>query len=333
MAKIPENVKGSFIIDSLLPKLVGQGKVRDWYRIGGETSLLLVATDRISIFDIILPFEVLRKGEVLTALTHFWLTSDLLKEFPTHLIQSDKNKFHNVAVEMKKDYPDVPAERALIVNRIDIPPYEMIFRHHIGGSVYKKYLETGMAGGHELPPNLPKWSVLDKPIFTPSTKAQEGHDENIDAEIYHKAMGEAGRRAVAMFISVYMKAYAYAKKRGILILDTKFEGQDVLADEVLTPDSSRFTTVLDWEQAMKEGRDPIFYDKELVRDWGKQVETPWGVGLHKLDPEDSEHLEFVHGLEVPDDIIQETTKRYLEIFEMLVGTELDTYQKDVMGVA
>lgn len=331
MAVLPPEVRNTFLIQSLLDQMMGQGKVRDWYKLS-PSLLLLVATNRISIFDFILNGEVPRKGEVLTALTHFWLTSDLFWEFPNHLEQAEGNPLKNQAVGLKIYNPDIPLERALVVRKTEIPPYEMIYRHHIGGSVFKKYQETGMAGGHKLPPNLPKWSVLPEPIFTPSTKAKEGHDVNIDADAYFKAMGDKGRQADKMFKAVYMRAYAYAKEQGILILDTKFEGLDILADEVLTPDSSRFTTVLDWEMAMAEGRDPIFYDKELVRIWGKGLETPWGTGIHNLDPNNPEHTEFVHSVVIPDNIIQETTSRYLQIFQMLVRMDLDTYQREVMRV-
>ncbi|HDH31739.1 MAG TPA: hypothetical protein ENH26_03125, partial [Candidatus Wolfebacteria bacterium] len=137
------------------------------------------------------------------------------------------------------------------------------------------------------------------------------------------------KAAVEMFETIYTAAYNYAKKRGILILDTKFEGDEVIADEVITPDSSRFTTIDDWEKAMTEGRDPIFYDKEPVRQWGKAIETPFGsTGIHKLDPENADHVKFVHELEVPAEIIEETTNRYLDIFQKITDSDLDDYQKN-----
>lgn len=334
MAKIPEQVKNVRVIPSLKNFLWHQGKVRDTYKmpIKGKafnSVLLPVATDRISIFDFVLNALISRKGEVLTALTHFWL-AQMFRDFPNHLIPTEiYGSPRNFAADMKIDFKDMPLERCLAVREVGIPPYEIILRHHIGGSVFKKYQETGMAGGQELPPNLPKWSALDKPIFTPSTKADEGHDINIDADAYFEAMGDLGSQSVEMFMKMYMEAYAYAKKRGILILDTKFEGLDIVADEVLTPDSSRFTTIDDWKIAIKKGRDPIFYDKELVRQWGKTVETPFGVtGIHKLDPENDEHVAFVHSLKLPEEIVEETTRRYLDIFERLTEMSLDDYQKE-----
>lgn len=191
-----------------------------------------------------------------------------------------------------------------------------------------------MAGGHSLTPGLAKWSRLDRPLFTPSTKAESGHDKNISANEYFAAMGQDGYNCASMFEKAYSIAYEYAEARGILILDTKFEGLTMLADEVLTPDSSRFTTVEDWELAMKEGRDPIFYDKEPVREWGRTVQTPFVnrngksiIGLHKLDPEDPAHLEFAHSVAVPPEVVQQTTARYLDIFEKLAGESLEDYQQ------
>ncbi len=319
MAKIPERVKNASIITSIKDYLVYQGKVRDTYRLpyGDDDLLLFCATDRLSIFDFVLNTLVPNKGEILTALTEFWLTQ-VLAEFPNHLLPSIAHPRENFAYDLKEIFHDIPINRCLAVEEVEIPPYEMIFRHHLGGSVFKRYEETGIAGGQKLPSGLPKWNYLDQPLFTPSTKAKDGHDINISADDYYEAMGEKGRESVKMFKDIYIKAYAFARGKGILILDTKFEGLDIIADEILTPDSSRFTTKEDWEKAMKEKRDPIFYDKEVVRQWGKTVKTPFGTtGIHTLDPENPEHIAFVHSLEVPAEIIERTSDRYLSILYRL----------------
>ena len=319
MANIPEGVKNISIIPSIKEYLINQGKVRDTYRLpyGDDSLLLLCATDRLSIFDFVLNALVPDKGEILTTLTEFWFT-EILAEFPNHLMSSIAYPGKNYASDLKEIFSDIPLNRCLAVEEVEIPPYEMIFRHHLGGSVFKEYQETGKAGGQKLPGGLPRWSYLDQPLFTPSTKSKDGHDANISASDYYEAMGEKGRESVIMFKDAYTKAYTFAREKGILILDTKFEGLDIIADEVLTPDSSRFTTVEDWRKAMLEKREPIFYDKEVVRQWGKTVKTPFGTtGIHMLWPKNPEHVAFVHGLEVPAEIIEETSRRYLEIFYRL----------------
>ena len=313
-----------------------QGKTRDMYDLGDY--LLIVASDRLSIFDFVLPVLVPKKGEVLTALTHFWLTS-VLSDFPNHLLPSENDADLNAVHDLKERYPELPLQRCLVVKKVNILDDEMILRHHIGGSVYKNYLATGMAGGHKLTPDLPKWSKLDKPIFTPSTKAEIGHDVNYDAVAFFNKHGKNGHKIVNMLMAAYMTAYAFAEKRGILILDTKFEGDyTMLADEVLTPDSSRFCDAEDWTRAMKEGREPQFKDKEPVRIFGKKIVTPFEnndgsiVGINKLEPTDPKHLSWIAALTFPDDIIRITTRRYLEILQRLTKKDLPEYQKEDMKI-
>ena len=338
MEKVPEMLRSDELTRYLLSKgleLLAQGKVRNTWRLDNG-QLLVVATDRISIFDFVLNALVPKKGEVLTALTHFWLT-EVLDKFNHHLIESDEFFKVNFAWDLREtSLPELPIERCLVVKDFSglVQIFEFIFRAHIGGSVFKTYQETSTAGGHKLPPGLPKWSKLDKPIFTPSTKEEVGHDVNVDAEYYFAQSGEAGKRLVRILAAAYDKVYAYAEERGILILDTKLEATfDTIVDEVFTPDSSRFATAEDWKQAMQEGRDPYFWDKQLVRDWGAKVTTPFGVtGINKLDPENPEHLAFVHNLEVPPEIIQETARRYLGIFKMITDQSLEEYQKEMMMV-
>lgn len=314
-----------------------QGKTRDMYQI--LTEFLVVASDRISIFDFVLNATIPFKGEVLTALTHFWFTQ-VLDEFPNHLVNSEKYLYCNAAIDLQDNLSELDLKRSLIVSKVNILPYEFIFRHHIGGSVFKKYQETGMAGGQEIPRNLQKWSRLERPIFTPSTKAETGHDVNIDAASFLDNHGEEGHELVKMLADAYAKAYTFAKEKGILILDTKLEADfGIIADEILTPDSSRFCDKEDWEQAMHEGREPNFFDKQFVREWGAKIETPFKdsdrktiIGLKGLDPENDEHIDYVHSLELPREIIRGTTQRYLEIFERLTGVSLSYYQEFSMGI-
>jgi phosphoribosylaminoimidazole-succinocarboxamide synthase len=320
-----------------------QGKVRDSWRVPGlNNAFLVVATDRLSIFDFVLTCVVPRKGEVLTALTYFWMTQ-VLKNFPNHLRPSEIKPGHNYIHDVAALFSGIPLRRALVVQQMLPPEFELIFRHHIGGSVYKRYLETGRVWDYELPAGLPKWSKLDSPIFTPSTKAATGHDVNISPAEYYQKSGEEGRKAAELVGQAYAVGYSYAAERGVLILDTKGEARrlidataeasPVIGDEFLTPDSSRFVLRKDFEVALAEGREPDFFDKEPVRILGRGVETPWGVGIHKLDPENDEHLAFVDDLEVPADIIAQTSERYLDIFAMLTGKDLDTFQREDMGIA
>jgi len=321
------------------------GKVRDTYYLNDDR-LLVVATDRISIFDFVLNALVPQKGEVLTALTHFWLT-EVLYNFKHHLIKSDQSEYNAAHDLQGGPFTDLPLERCLVVKNLSgcVWPFEMIYRHHIGGSIYKKYLETGMAGGQVITPNLPQWSKLDKPIFTPSTKEDVGHDVNVDADYFFRHMEEGGVRyaheVANMLAEAYAIAYAYAEQKGILILDTKFEtAAGIIIDEIITPDSSRFVLKEDWEDAMEKRRSPDFHDKQPVRDLFMKVMTPFLnkkdgspiTGINNLDPENNEHVTFVHGLEVPEEIISGTTKRYLDIFERITGRALADYQRNAMGV-
>ncbi len=347
MEKVPINLRNNALSEYLQKcglKLIHRGKVRDTYRLD-DHRLLVVVSDRISIFDFVLNVLITKKGEVLTALTHFWLTK-IFKNLNHHLVQSDMVDGFNFAYDLHEKFSELPIERCLVVKDLTstMYPFEMIFRHHIGGSVYNKYKETGMAGGQNLPPNLPKWSKLKMPIFTPSTKEEVGHDINVDADYFFKEMEKKGLReealeAVGLLAGAYGRAYEYAEERGIVILDTKFEVAGLtFADEILTPDSSRFAYKTDWEQAMKEGRDPYFMDKQPVRDLGSKIETPFYngdkkvVGINKLDPGNQEHMDFVHGLSWPKEVTEGTTKRYLDLFKAITGQDLESYQVNEMGV-
>ena len=338
MANIPESVKNLFLVKWNLNNLIHQGKVRDTYKIENyidPNTLAVVATDRISIFDFVLDDTIAQKGEVLTALTHYWLTRIIF--YSNHLLQADK--IHKLGLR----YCGYDLKKTLFVRRMKIAPYEMVFRAHLGGSVYGKYLETGIVAGQRLPPGIKKWAKLEEPIFTPTTKAEDGNDKPISVEQFLSFIGQTlgdGRKIIETARRAYANAYKYAENRGILILDTKIEGairkggRFMFCDEIFTPDSSRFTTVKDFAASIKEGRDPIFYDKEVVREWGRKIETPFTdknsmriVGINNLDPENDDHTKFVHSLKIPLEIKEEARRRYLAILKMITGEELSNYQK------
>lgn len=319
--------------------LLGQGKVALSYLIPDQPNRrLVIRTDNLSIFDFVLPTQIPRKGEVLTALTDWWLCCQL--SVNDHLVQgSGSNDEKNAVIDLAEKYPFIPTERAQVVQTVAIQPYEMIYRQLLGGSVRKEYEKSGIVAGIQLPPGIPKWGRIDPPLFTPSTKAESGHDQNITVEEYLAKTGETGRMAMAMLSDIFVDANIIANAKGIVIADTKFEygfgknGQIVLADEVLTPDSSRFMLIKEWELALEDGTEPPTYDKEFARRWGKMVETPFTdsngkpiIGVNNLDTENEAHLEFVASLTVPEEIVTGTSGRYLDIFTMLTGVTLAEYQ-------
>jgi phosphoribosylaminoimidazole-succinocarboxamide synthase len=278
---------------------VGSGKVRELYALDDER-LLLVASDRISTFDVVLPTEVPDKGRVLTGLSAFWFarTRDLV---PNHLL------------ELRDD------GRSLVCRRLEMLPVEVVVRGYLAGSGWKDYLASGAVCGHVLPPGLREGDRLPAPLVTPATKATSGHDENIDAGTAAALVGaglwaEVERVALAL----YRFAADHAEARGILLADTKLElgldreGTLVLADEVLTPDSSRFWPA---DEYAPGGPQPS-YDKQYVRDYCE------ALGWDKTDP----------GPEVPADIVAGTRARYVEAFERLTGLAFDDYLADPQAV-
>jgi phosphoribosylaminoimidazole-succinocarboxamide synthase len=313
---------------------IHQGKVRDTYEIPNYPGLLLVvATDRLSIFDIVLPGRVLDKGKVLTALTVFWL-EEVFSGVCHHLKVYGRNIDLFLPLSLRGDQELMA--RALIVEKLNIYPVECVARGYLTGSGWRSYRETGVVCGHQLPSGLYDGSVLPEPIFTPATKAQEGHDEPLTAEEVAK---EYGTRLEIMTLWIYSTALNYALKRGIILADTKFEwgssSRDscVLGDEVLTPDSSRFWDKEEWREAAGRRRSPKGFDKEPVRQWGMTVSTPFGKGINQLEPNNSRHLAFIEqDLKIPQSVLHETTERYLEIFERLTGKSLPTFHKEIMGI-
>ena len=274
---------------------VASGKVRELFALGDDR-LLLVASDRISVFDVVLPTEIPDKGRVLTGLSAFWFTRT--REIcPNHLLG------------VRQD------GRSLECRRLEMLPIECIVRGYLAGSGWKDYRATGSTSGHRLPEGLRESEKLPRPIFTLSTKAQTGHDENIDRETAIGLVGEERFEEVeATALALYEFAAAHAADRGILLADTKFEfGLDeedrlVLADEIFTPDSSRFWPADEYEP----GRSQPSFDKQFVRDYCESLD--WD----KTPP----------GPELPDDVVAGTRARYVEAFERLTGTPFDEYPLD-----
>lgn len=275
-----------------------QGKVRDVYDLGDK--LLMVATDRISAFDYILEDEIPYKGQVLTQLSKFWF--ELLDGVvENHLISTDVEDLP----EEFQPYADYLKGRFMLVKKAEMFPTECIVRGYLAGSGLKEYQREGTVCGIELPEGLQNSSKLPEPIFTPSTKAEIGdHDENISFERCAEIIGDEAATALRdLSIAVYEKARDHAAKQGIIIADTKFEfgvvdGKIILADEVLTPDSSRF-----WPgDAYVEGQDQPSFDKQYVRDW---LTAHWDKTGNPP--------------RLPEDVIAKTSEKYIQAYEKITG--------------
>ena len=279
-------------------RLLGRGKVRDIYDL--NDSLLIVSSDRISAFDVILPNGVPGKGQVLTELSEFWfhLTKDIVAN---HLITT---KIDDMPEECRK-HKDILEGRSMLVKKAKPLPVECVVRGYITGSGLKDYKKTGQICGITLPPNLCEADKFEEPIFTPSTKAEIGtHDESITFSATEEAVGkETAKKIKEYTLAIYKKAAEYALKKGIIIADTKFEfgiydGNIILIDEVLTPDSSRFW----YAKTYTPGKIQDSMDKQLVRNY---LET---LSWDKTPP----------APELPENIVKETAKRYREIADALI---------------
>src|SRR5262245_9978056 len=275
-----------------------QGKVRDVYDLGDRH--VIVATDRISAFDWVLPTPILDKGRVLTALTLFWLR---WLEVPNHLLSADQADFPPAFRG-----PEFTG-RTMLVRKTNVIPVECVVRGYLAGSGLKDYRRTRAVCGVRLPAGLREGDVLPEPIFTPATKAETGHDENISFDRMVSSVGrETAEELKRKSLDVYAMASAYARERGVLIADTKFEwgrvpsGELILIDEVLTPDSSRFWPADGYEP----GRAQPSFDKQFVRDWLET--TAWD----KNSPPP----------ELPADVVERTRQKYLEAYERLTGSRL-----------
>jgi phosphoribosylaminoimidazole-succinocarboxamide synthase len=276
-------------------KLHATGKVREMYEVGGD--LLMVASDRISAYDVVLPTPIPDKGRVLTQMSVFWFeTTEHI--CPNHFIS--------------QEVPEEVAGKALRVKRLEMYPVECVVRGYLSGSGWREYRDTGSICGIELPPGLTESDRLPEPIFTPATKAEVGdHDENIDFDRAAEAVGDRALMEELRRISVeiYEHAANHAAERGIILADTKFEfgaspgAEIVLGDEVLTPDSSRFWPADDYEP----GRPQRSFDKQYVRDW--------------LDESGWDHTP--PGPELPEDVVANTRVKYVEAYERITGRTLD----------
>jgi phosphoribosylaminoimidazole-succinocarboxamide synthase len=277
---------------------VYSGKVRDVYDCG-DGLLLMVASDRISAFDVVFPAPIPDKGRVLTAMTAFW-AEELADVSPSHLVATDPGSFPASALEV----PDV-AGRAMLVRRAEMLPLECIVRGYLAGSAWKEYRTTGTMNGTPLPSGLLESARLPEPVFTPSTKATVGHDENITFEEAAALVGtDVAERARDICLTAYSRGAERALERGIVLADTKFElgfidSELAVCDEVMTPDSSRFWPVDVWEP----GSAPPSFDKQPVRDWAET--TGWDKA--STPPP------------MPDEVIAATRQRYVSAYEQISG--------------
>jgi phosphoribosylaminoimidazole-succinocarboxamide synthase len=296
------------VLHTTLPGLPAprRGKVRDIYEIGSD--LLIVATDRISAFDYILASGIPDKGKVLNQLSAFWfgLTRD---EVPNHVLSTDVATYPAAL----RPHADLLRGRSMLVRRTQPLAIECVVRGYLSGSGWKEYQKTGAVCGIALPPGLRESDRLPAPIFTPSTKAESGHDENITEAEAGRIAGEALVAAVRdLSIAIYSRGADHARSRGIIVADTKFEfgvvtGPDgreqlILIDEVLTPDSSRFWPADDYEP----GRDQQSYDKQFVRNYLEEIR------FNKQPP----------GPALPPDVVAKTAQKYLEAYERITGRKL-----------
>jgi phosphoribosylaminoimidazole-succinocarboxamide synthase len=280
--------------------LLKRGKVRDIYDLGDR--LLIVATDRISAFDVVLPTPIPDKGKILTLMTLFWL--DFLKDIvENHLITAYIEEYP----EVLKPYKEFLHQRSMIVKKAKVIPVECIVRGYITGSAMKEYQKTGKVCGIKLPEGLKEADKLPEPIFTPSTKAEEGHDINITFdELINIVRKEVAETLRELSLKLYIKASNYAESKGIIIADTKFEfgfyeGKIILIDEVLTPDSSRFWPKDEYEP----GKPQKSFDKQFIRDWLSSLS--WE---EKAPPT------------IPPEIVEKTRAKYFEALYRLTGKTL-----------
>ncbi len=276
-----------------------RGKVRDIYDL--DDKLLIVATDRISAYDWVLPNGITDKGRVLTALSLFWFekTADIVGN---HLLESDVRKF---GLELEPDEADVLRGRSMLVQKAEVFPVECVVRGYLAGSGWREYRDTGRVCGIELPAGLLEADRLPEPIFTPATKAESGHDINISFEEMAEIVGREEATALRdASLALFERGSRWAEERGIILSDTKFEfglvdGQLRVVDEILTPDSSRFWPADEYEP----GHAQPSFDKQYVRDWLDT--TDWD----KQSPPPK----------LPDDVVEGTRRRYVEAYERISG--------------
>jgi phosphoribosylaminoimidazole-succinocarboxamide synthase len=279
-------------------RLYKKGKVRDVYEV--EDKLLIIASDRISAFDYVLPSLVPDKGKILTQLSKFWFDYTALV-CPNHLLTADISEFP----PFLQKYSKILEKRSMLVKKTDVVPVECVVRGYLAGSGWKDYRDTGRISGVKLPPSLKEADHLEQLIFTPATKAQEGHDKNISFKEMQKLVGsQLAQKIKRVSIKLYQKASFHSLKKGIIIADTKFEfglrnGELLLVDEIFTPDSSRFWPLASYSP----GKPQPSLDKQFVRDYLES--TNWD----KKSPPPP----------LPESIICQTAERYFEIYRLLTG--------------
>jgi phosphoribosylaminoimidazole-succinocarboxamide synthase len=297
------------LMDSKLPLPVFiRGKVRDTYDLGSH--LLVVSTDRISAFDVVLPVGIPLKGHILNRLSSFWFrrTADIVPNHMTEAVDNVHSLDSYVPEASRFVYPTFLRGRSMIVKKVKRIAVECVVRGYIAGSAWAEYQARGSVSGQEMPRGLVESQELDRPIFTPTTKAEAGHDEPISTKEIVKLLGKGmARELEEKSLAVYAFAREYARTKGIIIADTKFEfgidnGRLILIDELLTPDSSRF-----WDTGQYQpGRSQASFDKQPVRDW--LVASGW----NKEPPAPV----------LPKDVIETTSQRYLQAYERLTGRQL-----------
>ncbi len=305
MASMTQVSPGTVWETALPLPLVTRGKVRDIYAVGDDR-LLIVTTDRLSAFDVVLPTPIPDKGKVLNQISIFWF-GRFAALVPNHLLEVDVATVGLPAVVVR-EHGAALAGRSVLVKRAQPLPIECVVRGYLAGSGWKDYQKTGAVCGHRLPAGLQQCQQLPTPIFTPATKATVGHDENIDFEATVNLVGaEVAARVRDLSIRLYQEGAAYARTKGILIADTKFEfglldGRLLLIDEVLTPDSSRFWPA----DGYAPGRDQPSFDKQIVRNWLERS------GWTKQPP----------GPALPPEVAAQTAQAYRDAFTRLTGKPL-----------
>lgn len=300
------DLEGNAILETHLPlPRIAVGKVRDIYGVGSD-KLLIITTDRLSAFDVVMPTPVPLKGKVLNQITLFW-QNYFRDVIPQHIITADVDEM-SLPDEVIKNFRHEIEGRSMLVRKAQPLEIECVVRGYITGSGWKDYQKTGMVCGHKLLPGMKQCEKFPEPLFTPSTKSKAGHDVNIDFGEAIRIVGkDVAMQVRDLTVALYKKGQEYAASRGIIIADTKFEfgicdGEIILIDEILTPDSSRFWPADQYET----GHDQPSFDKQIVRNY---LET---LAWDKRPP----------GPELPPDIIEKTTAAYCEIFKRLTGKDI-----------
>lgn len=334
---IPEHLKVNELTKTLASEnyqLVLRENSKDIYLLN-EKRLLNVYTDRINLFGFILGSLIPRRGEVSAALAHFGATI-VIPDFNHDLIRSYNNLRYNAVYDLQNEgFFDLPIEQCLITkNGQRKYPFILTYRHYLDESIFNDYKKNGKTCGQQLPAKMTKWAKLDKPIFTPNRNG-----ENIKIKDYFIAMNTSNFVGDHVKISehlaiAYLRAHNYVQRNGVIMAKTDFRLSDSgISGDILTPDSSYFILEGELEKAIQEDRDPNPFDKQFLIEWAENVATPYGVtGINNLDPKNPDHNHFVHYLKIPEDVIIKTTKRLLNLVELLTGKELDKYQTESMGV-